>query len=262
MKTSKIAALATAFGLLLAASSSYALGDGLPTEAELRREWLGRLDGRHFSARIRLVVAWQDKQEERVVEVWRDDETDGSQERLMARFRDPPDLRGLALLYVENPDRSNDYFVYQPELDRVRRINDRTAREDIYGVDLEYLGFGVAQIEPTDITEIREDRHDGRAVVLVEERAKRKNERFDTRRVWVDPKSWVPLRTQHWRDGRLTLDATTRSVETVDGVATPMHVRFERPLVGEAVEFWVEAIDYRAPIPASHFSALALIKKR
>lgn len=257
-----IGAAVLAFGVLCSAPEASAVTNDLPSEEQLRASWLGRLDGLHFTAQVRMTISWQGKREERVIEVWRDDDPERHQERLMARFRDPSDLRGFALLYVEQAGRSNDYFVYQPELDRVRRISDRAAREDIYGVDLEYLGFGVAQIEPTTITSIRQGEHEGRSVVRVEERAQRSNDRFDTRLVWIDTESWIPLRTQHLRNGQVTLDATTERVETIDGVPTPMQIRFERPLVGERVDFSVETIDYKAPIPPSYFSALSLIKKK
>jgi hypothetical protein len=210
---------------------------------------------------VRLGVARGEKHEEREIGVWRDDAPGSRQERLMARFRSPPDLRDLALLYIEQLDRPNDYFVYQPELNRVRRLPARLARADVYGVDLEYLGFGVAQIEPTEIESIDIVDLDGRRTVRVRESARQFNQRFDERWVWLDPETWIPLRTQHLRQGRVTLDAQTHEVRIVQGVATPMRVTFERPLEEEVVTMTVDEIDYASPIPESHFSTLALIPR-
>jgi hypothetical protein len=40
---------------------------------EVQRQWISRLDGRHFSATIVLTVDRQGKREERWLTVWRDD---------------------------------------------------------------------------------------------------------------------------------------------------------------------------------------------
>ena len=53
------------------------------------------------------------------------------------------------MLFLEQQTRPNDYFLYQPELRRVRRLPEAVANDDVYGIDLEFLGFGVAQSEPT-----------------------------------------------------------------------------------------------------------------
>lgn len=238
-----------------------ALGE-LPPAERVRELWHGRLDGVHFSGVARLRVTIDGSQEERVIEIWRDDETEGGHERFMARFRKPSDLRNLALLYMERPDRPNDYFAYQPGTGRVRRIAGRLARQDSYGVDLEYLGFGVAQIEPTEIESIEEVQSDGERRIRVRERAKRHNTRFDRRIVWLDPETWVPMRTEHHRDGSLTLRARTLEVETIQGIATPMRVVFVRPPQDQRVDLLLEEIDYETSIPDSRFSTLELLKKR
>lgn len=230
-----------------------------PGADEVKQRWQGRLDGRRFTAVVRLGVDRAGHDEERRLEVYRDDH-DGRRERLMVRFRDPADLRDLGLLYLENEGGPNDYFLYQPALGRVRRVPETMVREDVYGVDLEYLGFGVALIEPTRVEEVRREELDGRAVVFLQETALRPNPRFDERRVWLDPETWIPLRTEHLRDGRIAMVARTGEIRPVQGVPTPATVVFERD-GGTTVTMTVERVDYEAPVPDAFFSTLALIKR-
>lgn len=233
-----------------------------PSPERLRELWHGRLEGAHFSGVARLHVTLDGREEERLIEVWRDDATEGGHERFMARFREPSDLRNFALLYMERPEGPNDYFVYQPGTGRVRRISGRLAREDVYGVDLEYLGFGVAQIEPTEIESIEEVELDGERRIRVRERAERHNTRFETRVVWLDPETWLPMRTEHRRNGTVRLRARTLEVEAVQEVPTPMRIVFVRPHQDQRVELVLEEIDYHTPIPQAQFSTLELLKKQ
>jgi hypothetical protein len=166
----------------------------------------------------------------------------------------------VGLLYLEQTGRPNDYFLYQPAVGRIRRLPQSIADDDVYGIDLEFLGFGVAQTAPTEIAGMKRESLDGRAVYLLEERATIANPRFEQRRTWVDAQSFIPLRTEHLREGRVVLRADTLEVADVQGVPTPRRMRFLEPVEKREVLLTVEAVDYQAPIPEEHFSALALLR--
>jgi hypothetical protein len=250
----RVRALAAAL-LLLAPCAAR----GLDAE-EVKARWMNRLDGRSFSAEVTLRVRHRDLHEERRVEVWRDDQL--GRERLMARFESPAEIRGLGLLYLEREGAPNDYFVYQPATRRVRRVPEVMAREDVYGVDLEYLGFGVAQIEPTRVESVAETVLADRPALRLEESALRADARFDRRIVWLDAASFVPVRTEHVRDGHTTLVAVTDELATIQGVVTPRRVRFERPDERQIVEMQIDEVDYVAAIPEAFFTTLRLLQRR
>jgi hypothetical protein len=234
--------------------------DATPLSAEqVKQRWHSRLDKRHFRADVRLEVSLGGTREERRLVVWRDDDGQGG-ERVLVRFEAPPDLRNVGLLYLENTERANDYFLYQPATRRVRRLPETLANEDVYGIDLEFLGFGVAQGEPTRVESLSREETGGRASYRLTERALRPNPRFERRITWLDAETFIPLRTEHQREGRLRLVALTESVENVQGIATPRRISFERPTEGTDVRLEVVAVDYEAPIPDDYFSMLALVK--
>jgi len=227
---------------------------------EVKHRLRHRLDGKHFSARIRFEIRKPDYTEDRELDVWRDDE-DSARERLMARFDAPSDLRGTGLLYIEGTDGPNDYFLYQPAARRVRRISETLVSQDVYGVDLEYMGFGIAQLQPVDLESMEVVSLDDRPVYRLTERARhRDNQRFDRRILWIDPKTFIPLRTEHIRDGRTTLVATTLVLEEMGGIPTPSETRYERPLDESVVHMRVKRVDYQSPIPEIFFSTLQLTK--
>jgi hypothetical protein len=251
---------ALALALLLAGEPALgASEEAAPLSSkDVAERWHGRLATRHFSASVRMEMDLGGLREERLMKVHRDDV--GGRERVLVRFDAPPDLRNVGLLYLEHADRPNDYFLYQPAMKRIRRLPQSIADDDVYGIDLEFLGFGVAQSAPTEITGMTREILDGRAMYRLDERASVPNGRFETRRTWVDAQSFVPWRTEHLRGERVVLLAQTLEVQDVQGIATPKRMRFVRPIEKREVLLQVESVDYEAPVSDEHFSALALLK--
>lgn len=254
--------LAAALALLFAPASG--AQDDAPelSPGEVKRLWHGRLDGRHFVASIRLEMNLAGLQENRKLRVWRSDDEDDAQERVLIRFEAPADLRNVGLLYFEQIDQPNDYFLYQPATRRVRRLPETVADEDVYGIDLEFLGFGVAQTEPTLIENLALVQLAGRKTYRLSERARERNSRFDRRVTWLDAETFVPMKTEHHRDGKLVLVAETTHVATHDGVVTPMRMKFRRVDTLREVELSVDDVDYETPVPDEVFSVMALVRSR
>lgn len=256
-------ALVFVAGVCLGAAPAAAqVEDAAPlTAEEVKRRWHERLDGRHFTARVRLEMDLAGLREDRHLVVYRDD-TDGSDERVLIRFESPPDLRNVGLLYLEHAGRPNDYFLYQPGTRRVRRLPETVADDDVYGVDLEFLGFGVAQTVPTEIGGMDVETLDGRRVYRLRERALERNPRFEERVTWIDAETFVPVRTEHLRGDETELVAETTELRTVQDVPTPARMAFRRVSGDRAVNLEVLEVDYDAPIPDDYFSVMALVRSR
>ncbi len=231
-----------------------------PSAAGVHGARTSRLDGKHFTAEVEMTIERDGKREDRRLLVWRDDPA-GRGERILAKFLAPADLKDFGLLFLENRGRPNDYFVHQPELRRVRRVSETVVSQDIYGVDLEFLGFGVAQSVETEPDALADEVVEGRRAWRLTEHATETTPRFDERISWIDPETSVPLRTEHRKAGKAVLIARVLKLESVDGVPTPVESVFERPGVGERVHMRVRKIDYETPIAPDFFSTLALIKR-
>jgi len=246
--------------LLAALASPARADDAVPlSSADVAARWHGRLSNAHFNATVRMQMDLGGLREERVMHVFRDDEG-GKNERVLIRFDAPADLRNVGLLYLEQTGRPNDYFLYQPAMKRIRRLPQSIADDDVYGIDLEFLGFGVAQSAPTEILGMTRETLNGRPVYKLEERASTPNPRFELRRTWIDARTFIPVRTEHLREDRVVLTAETLEVSDVQGVATPKRMRFHKPIEKREVLLSVEAVDYQAPIDDEHFTALALLR--
>jgi len=216
---------AMVFAALLAlAASAAAIESGSLGPEAVKKRWHSRLAGMHFSARVQLSMDMGGIHEERELLVWRTDEAVGA-ERVMVRFTQPESVRNVGVLFLEQQGRPNDYFLYQPELRRVRRLPEAIASDDVYGIDLEFLGFGVAQSEPTEILDMAPETLDGRPTYRLRERALRPNPRFEERLTWIDASSFIPVRTEQFRAGAKRLVARTTEIRDADADGVREHHR-------------------------------------
>jgi hypothetical protein len=238
------------------------------TAKEVRERWHSRLDRRQFTARVRLSMVLAGMHEERELVVWRAD-GGGKSERVMIRFEAPPTMHNVGILFLKQVDRPNDYFLYQPELRRVRRLPEAAADDDVYGIDPEFLGFGVVQSEPTEVEGMQQETFEGRSAYRLEERALRSNPRFEERTTWLDAGTFIPVRSEYRMGGKTRMIARTVSTEVIQGVATPVRIEFENSRHEfensrdeRRVTLTIESTDYERPIPDEYFSTLALVRAK
>ena len=89
-------------------------------------------------------------------------------QRALLRFLDPADVRGTALLSIENPDRDDDQWLYLPALRKSRRISAANKSDSFVGSDFSYEDLGPEEIDQHEYRFVREDTLDGAAVYVVE----------------------------------------------------------------------------------------------
>ena len=257
---SQAAALSLLCVLLGVADAAPANQDAGPlSPKEVQRRWHARMNGRQFVAQLTMRVELGGLLEDRRLTVFRVDSGEDA-ERVLIRFEAPPTLKGLGLLYLQQTGRPNDYFLYQPAVRRVRRLHESAVTENLYGIDPEFLGLGIASTLPTQLLSMQYVTLEGRPAYRLLERAREASSRFDERTVWLDRESFIPLRTEHRRDGKLVLRAETQEVREIQGIRTPVRMRFERPQDKTRAEVRVEEVDYERKIPAEVFSIFKLTR--
>jgi hypothetical protein len=86
-----------------------------------------------------------------------------------AIFREPQYVRGMAFLGVESddPNRSEQQFVYLPSMDKVRRVSGAQPTDSFLGTDLSYHDFQRQQPERYRATRLAFGKVDGEVVHVV-----------------------------------------------------------------------------------------------
>lgn len=121
----------------------------------------------HQQMTLRLRSGGQEVQTQRIEVVTK---MEHGQLRALARFTAPPDLRDTALLVLEQDGRPDDYFLYLPALDRVRRVSGAQRSDSFMGTDLTYEDLERRRVEEFEDLRSAAGNVSGEVVVLVSAR--------------------------------------------------------------------------------------------
>jgi hypothetical protein len=106
--------------------------------------------------------------------------------RAVLRFTTPPEVKGVALLIVNHPDRASDQWMWTPALQRERRIalQDRSTR--FFGTDFSFEDLEERDVDQFDYRFLGEQVVDGAPCWRIESvAAQRKISQYTRSEVWI-----------------------------------------------------------------------------
>lgn len=197
---------ALAATLLLAVPSAAAEVDATspPTPHVVLERALDNLNAER-TERIRLTNHMGKRTYAREIEVWVKRSDDGYQ--VLGTFKKPEEVRGTSFLVLP-PDKgdgervaSNDYFVYLPAVDRLRRISGAQRGDSFFGT---YLSQGDVEPHPADhyrILSMRSASFEGEPVFELK-LTPRFDAGYDHVVFTVAKQDWAILKIAQFREGR------------------------------------------------------------
>ena len=178
---------------------------------------------------------------------------DGLQ-RAVLRFDRPVDVRGTAMLMIENANGPSDFYVYSPDERRVRRIQGKSSG-GLFGTDFSYDDFenwrGFSKRSQAEL--LPEAVEVGRAVYVIAGTPP-KDEASSYERIvtYVDRESCVVLRIDSYEPGpklRKVLRADPASVDKTGDIAIAKSLELEDVLDGTRTRVVIDAIRLDVDLP-------------
>jgi hydrophobe/amphiphile efflux-3 (HAE3) family protein len=153
--------------LLLALLTPSAASAQTPTGKQIieRNDVMRSVDDEQVELEMQLINKAGQKRDRRVSWVLKNDAQ--RNQKGLIRFVAPADVRGTALLSIENADREDDQWLYLPALRKSRRISAANKSDSFVGSDFAYEDLGPEEIDQHDYKLLREDTVDGAAVYVI-----------------------------------------------------------------------------------------------
>ena len=180
--------------------------------------------------------------------------------KTLVKYRHPFDLRHSGYLVIQNHARANDQFVYLPARRQTVRVNLRG--EAVFGTDFSFEDVIPRELEDASYERLEDERLGDRAVYVVEATP---TEQFDSEylrfRFYVDPATWVPLRTRYWDRADIEIKELTTDpadVEQRDAIFVPMKLTMRHLLLDTFTTLEITHLEPNPELPESAFEVRRL----
>ena len=171
------------------------------------------------------------------------------------RFMAPPDVKGVALLVINHPERASDQWMWIPAEERDRRIalQDRASR--FFGTDFSFEDLEERDIDQYDFKLVGEDTLDGAACWKIESRPKEsKMSQYTSSLHWVRKSRYFLVRTDNFIKDRLIRQIAYRDVESIEGIWTALTVAVEDFTRNSRTLLILAKVKYNLPMKSGDFT--------
>jgi hypothetical protein len=179
--------------------------------------------------------------------------------KAVLRFTAPPEVKGVALLIVNHPDRASDQWMWTPALERDRRIalQDRSAR--FFGTDFSFEDLEERDIDQFDYKLLGEETFEGAACWKLESRPKlKKSSQYTSSELWIRKDNYVIIRIDHSKKDKLVRRIDYRDIENIQDIWTPKTLEVNDIGRKSRTVMKVDNLKYNLPMQDSEFTVEAL----
>ena len=179
--------------------------------------------------------------------------------KAVLRFTAPAEVKGVALLIVNHPDRASDQWMWTPSLERERRIafQDRSTR--FFGTDFSFEDLEERDVEQADFKYIGEEKVDGVDCWLLEARPKgSKQSQYTVSKIWVRKDHYLYMQVESYVKEQLARRMKYSDFAEVKSVWTgrTLEVADLRRASRTIMKF--EKLDYNVPMKDEDFTIQGL----
>ena len=219
--------------MVLAILPLAAAEDGRQIVAESQRR--GRADSQRYEGSLEVISANNKVSKKH----WQSDRLGSyGNSKAIIRFTEPAEVKGVALLVVNHPDRSSDQWMWTPAIGRDRRIAQQDRSTRFFGTDFSFEDLEERDVDQFDFKLEGEETIDGALCWRIESKPKRVRVRnICFSRVWIRKDNYVPVQYENYMKDKLVRRLVERDIQNIQGIWTARHTGNDRSGRGRAARF-------------------------
>ena len=175
------------------------------------------------------------------------------------RFTAPAEVKGVALLVGNHPDRSSDQWMWTPAIARERRIamQDRSTR--FFGTDFSFEDLEERDTNQFDYKLVAQEPIDGAQCWKIESRPKQsKVSQYTQSLVWIRQDNYVVVKIENFRKDQLVRRATYSDIQKVQNIWTPQKIEMLDVQRKSRTVLKIDKLQYNVPMKDEDFTIQAL----
>jgi hypothetical protein len=179
--------------------------------------------------------------------------------KAMIRFTAPAEVKGVALLVVNHPDRSSDQWMWTPAIGRDRRIAPQDRSTRFFGTDFSFEDLEERDVNQFDFRLLGEEAIDGAACWRIESKPKeRKASQYTSSRVWIRKDNYVPVQYENFAKDTLIRRMREKDIENIQGIWTARTLEMADMHRNSRTILKLENVRYNVPLKDDEFTVQAL----
>ena len=181
------------------------------------------------------------------------------QSRAILKFTAPAEVKGVALLIVNHPDRASDQWMWTPAIERDRRIalQDRSTR--FFGTDFSFEDLEERDVNQYDYQMLGDETVEGAACWKIQSVPKeRKSSQYTRSVVWIRKDNYAFARIESYVKDAVVRRLDYSDIENVQGIWTARRLEMTDLRRGSRTRLTLDKLQYNTPMNEEDFTLQAL----
>jgi outer membrane lipoprotein-sorting protein len=181
------------------------------------------------------------------------------QSRAVLRFTAPAEVKGVALLVVNHPDRASDQWMWTPAIERDRRIalQDRSTR--FFGTDFSFEDLEERDVNQYEYTLAGNEAVDGAACWKIESTPREsKSSQYTRSIVWVRQDNYALARIENYVKDQVVRRLNYSNIRNLQGIWTATQLEMTDVRRGSRTRLTLDKLEYNLPLKDEDFTLQAI----
>jgi len=179
--------------------------------------------------------------------------------KAVLRFTAPAEVKGLALLVVNHPDRASDQWMWIPAIERDRRIalQDRSTR--FFGTDFSFEDLEERDVNQFDYTLLGDDSVDSAPSWKIQSTPKgTKVSQYTRSIVWIRKDTYAVARIENYLEDRIVRRLTYSDFQQIQGIWTARQMEMTDLRRDSRTRLTLDKLQYNMPLKDEDFTLQAI----
>jgi hypothetical protein len=175
------------------------------------------------------------------------------------RFTAPAEVKGMALLVVNHPDRASDQWLWTPAIARERRVavQDRSTR--FFGTDFSFEDLEERDVDQYKYSLVGEEAVDGAPAWKIESRpVEGRSSQYTRSLVWIRKDNHAAARIENYNKDKLVRKLDYKDFEKTAGIWTARTLEMHDLRRNSRTILKLEKLEYNVPMKEENFTLQAL----
>jgi hypothetical protein len=179
--------------------------------------------------------------------------------KVVLRFTAPADVKGVALLVVNHPDRASDQWMWTPGIERDRRIalQDRSTR--FFGTDFSFEDLEERDVDQYEYALLGEETVDGAPCWKIQSTPRgSKSSQYTRSIVWVRQDNYAFARIESFIKEQAVRRLSYSNIQNVQGIWTAKQLEMADLRRGSRTRLTLDKLEYNLLLKEEDFTLQAI----